>query len=101
MRDDVRKNLNEQRVKPTAREILLPLFEAKPILERFEPMYHELLWVLLGKQNPQEHKFTLPAYCYNIFDKVARTIFEGFPPLHDTIYCPDPSKLAGVKTVEE
>lgn len=86
MRDDVRKNLDEHRVKLTAREILLPLFETKPILERLAPMYHELLWVLLGKQNPQEHKFTLPAYCYNIFDKVGRTVFQAFPSLQDTVF---------------
>jgi hypothetical protein len=101
MREDVRKILKEQPVKPTAREVLWPLIEFMPLGERFDPILKELLWVLKGKQKPEEHEFILPAYCYKIFEKAARTVFQAFPSLSETVVCPDPSKLAQVKTYEE
>jgi hypothetical protein len=101
MREDVLKNLNEQAVKPTAREVLLALAKTMPLGERLEPIRGELIWVLMGKQKPDEHELILPAYCYAIFDKAAHTVFQAFPSLSDTVFCLDPSKLAHVKTYEE
>ena len=101
MRDDVRKILTEPPVKPTAREVLLPLTLSMPLGERAEPLQKELLWVLLGKQNPETHQFILPEYCYNILEKIAHTVFKGFPLLSETVSCTDPAKLAQAKTYEE
>jgi hypothetical protein len=101
MRDDIRKILTEQPVKPTAKEVLWPLIETMPFGERAEPLQKELLWVLMGKQNPETHEFILPAYCYNIFEKLTHTVFKGFPSLSETVSCTDPAKLAHVKTYEE
>jgi hypothetical protein len=101
MREDVRKNLMEQSRKATAREVLWPLIQSMPLGERGEPIQKEMLWVLMGKQKPEEHEFILPTYCYNIFEKFARTIFQEFPLLSENVVCEDPSKLAQVKTYEE
>jgi hypothetical protein len=72
-----------------------------PLGDRLDPFLKEVLWVLMGKQKPEEHEFILPAYCYNIFEKALRTIFQAFPMLSETVICPDPSKLANVKTFAE
>jgi hypothetical protein len=101
MREDVRKILTEQSAKPTAREVLWPLIEAMPLGDRLDPLLKEVTWVLMGKQNPEEHEFILPAYCYDIFEKSLHTVFQAFPKLSETVICPDPSKLANVKSYEE
>lgn len=61
----------------------------------------ELRWVLSGKLNPETHEFILPAYCYKILDKLALTLFQVFPKFGETVFCPDPSKLAHVKSYAE
>jgi hypothetical protein len=101
MREDVRKILAKQTPKPTAREVLWPLFQKMPLGERGEPVLKELLWVIQGRPNPDTHEFILPEYCYHIFDKLRVTVFQAFPALNETVVCHDPNKLAQVKTYGE
>ena len=101
MRNDVKKVLQKPTAKPTARDALWPLIQSMPLGDRGAPILKELAWVLSGKLNPETHEFILPGYCYNIFDKLDLTIFQAFPKFGETVFCPDPSKLAGVKTYAE
>jgi hypothetical protein len=101
MREDVKKTQTKPTAKPTAREVLWPLIEAMPLGKRGEPILTELRCYLAGKHNTGVHEFILPDYCYNIFEKLGRTVFQTFPTFSELAFCPDPSKLAQVKTYEE
>jgi hypothetical protein len=76
------------------------IFYQKPLVERGKPIVLEMLWVLLGRQKPGQHKKLLPDYCYNILDVFRKTYFKGFPLLSETVLVTDQAGLAAAKTVE-
>ena len=77
------------------------LFYSMPLIERGKPLFAELLWVLNGRQNEDEHAKILPDYCYNILDALRTTYFKNFPALTDTIYIKNSGELSGAKTIED
>lgn len=83
------------------RQIVRNFFYAMPLLERGKPLFKELLWVLLGRQDEDRHQKILPEYCYNIFDVLRKTHFKNFPGISDIIYIRDHKVLAEAKTIED
>ena len=82
------------------KQMVRELFYAAPLIERGKPVQAELLWVLLGRQNPEQHQKILPDYCYNIFDVAQKTVFKAFPLLSDTLLVMDPVGAESAKTIE-
>ena len=82
------------------RKTVRELFYAMPIMERGAPIFKELLWVLLGRENRGQHVKALPDYCYPIFDALKATYFKNFPALTDIIFIKDKAGLPAAKTVE-
>lgn len=80
------------------RKTVKELFYIMPFVERAKPFFGELLWVLHGRQNENEHAKILPDYCYNIFDALRTTYFKNFPALTDTIYI---ENVTEAKAIEE
>ena len=83
------------------KELARELFYKIPLVERGIPIQQELLWVLLGRQNAEQHTKLLPEYCYNIFDAFRKTYFKGFPLLSETIQITDPVGAPAAKSIEE
>ena len=83
------------------KEFARELFYKIPLVERGTPIQQEMLWVLLGRQNAEQHIKLLPEYCYNIFDAFRKTYFRGFPLLAETVQITDPAGLPVVKSIEE
>ena len=92
---DLRREPNE-----SDRIAVRDIFYQIPILQRGEPIVLEMLWVLLGRQNPEQHKDLLPDYCYNILDVFRKTYFKGFPLLSETVLVTDQAGLVAAKSVE-
>jgi len=82
--------------KETARE----LFYAAPLVERGKPIFTELIWVLLGCEDLDQHGKTLPDYCYNIFEVFQKTYFKGFPLVSETVQIANQAELESAKTIE-
>jgi hypothetical protein len=82
------------------RKTVRELFYAMPIMERGAPIFKELLWVLLGRENEGQHVKALPDYCYPIFDALKATYFKNFPALTDIIFIKDKAGLPAAETVE-
>ena len=82
------------------RQILFELFHAKSIVERFAPAFSEMLWVLSGSPNPDQHSKPLPDYCYNILEVFRKTYFKHFPATSDVVLATEPTALAQAKTLE-
>jgi len=74
---------------------------AKPLIERFKSLEEELKWVILDRQNPDQHVKYLPDYCYNIFNLVRKTYFKALPTVEETVLLLDGDKLATAKSVAE
>jgi len=72
-----------------------------PLVERLNPLLDELLWVLLGRPDPEHRKKTLPDYCYSIFDVFEKTFFKGFPLLSETVQITDEAAFQSGKTIED
>jgi hypothetical protein len=101
MREDVRKILTAQSAKPTAREVVSAFLERMPLGERGEPLLREFYWVLSDKPDPEGHMMILPGYCYNIMDKLHRTLCKSLPSFKETVIYADQAQLAQVKSHEE
>lgn len=82
------------------RQTIRGLFYAVPMIERGTPLFKEMLWVLLGRENESQHVKTLPDYCYHIFDAIRGTYFKNFPALTDIIFIKDKAGLPEAKTIE-
>lgn len=82
------------------KELVRAVFYKIPLMERGTPIQQELLWVLLGRQNSEQHIKLLPEYCYNIFDVFLKTYFKGFPLLSETVQITDSAGLPGAKSIE-
>ena len=82
------------------KDLVRELFYKFSFMERGTPIQKELLWVLLGRQSPEQHVKLLPEYCYNIFDVFRKTYFKGFPSLAETIQITDLVGLPEAKSVE-
>jgi hypothetical protein len=87
--------------KPAARDLLLQLADRLPLAERAAPLIKEFVWLFSSKRGADKHEIILPGYCYNIFEKLRKTVLGAFPGNDEVVYCPDPSKLANVKSWEE
>jgi len=88
---------------PTAedRQAVRDLFYRMALFERGRPLLAEMTWVLLGRQNPDQHVKILPDYCYNILDVFTRTYFKVFPSLAETVQVQDQAALASAETIEQ
>ena len=82
------------------RKTVREFFYAMPLVERGKPLFAEMLWVLDGRKDEDEHVQTLPDYCYHIFDAVRATYFKNLPGLTDTIFIKDPTAAKEAKTIE-
>jgi hypothetical protein len=82
------------------KELARELFSKIPLMDRGTPIQQEMLWVLLGRQNAEQHVKLLPEYCYNIFDVFRKTYFKGFPALSETIKITNPAALPEAKSIE-
>ena len=76
-------------------------FYTMPVLERRRPVRAELLRVLLGCPDPDQHQKLLPDYCYNIFEVLRKTTFKVFPLASDIMFVKDQAALASAKTVDD
>ena len=86
---------------PTDRQTVKELFYTSPMVERGKPILVELKWVLLGRQNAEQHIKILPEYCYHIFDVFQKTYFKGFPLFHETVFIIDQAGFKAAKTIDE
>jgi hypothetical protein len=100
MRNEAGKIMTSSPGKPTAWKVLEPLAERMSLGDRLDPLWAEMMCVLLDKHDA-ETQSKLPSYCCNILERFRRTYFGAFPSFSDTVQCDDPSKLAGVKSLAE
>jgi hypothetical protein len=85
----------------TDKQFVKDVFCQKSLIERVQPLAEEITWVLLGRQNADQHPPVLPDYCYHIFDLFTRTHFRGFPRQADTVRIVDAAGLPTAKTLDE
>jgi len=82
------------------KETVRELFYAVSLVERGKPIFSELIWVLVGGKDLDQHGKTLPDYCYNIFEVFRKTYFKGFPFLSETVQVTSQAELESAKTIE-
>jgi hypothetical protein len=88
--------------KAADRKIVEAFLRRMPVMERLAPVNSELTWHLTKEANPVTHEKCLPDYCYNIFEKIRRTMFKVLPDFSDTIAITGDGKaLADCKTIED
>lgn len=89
-------------IKPTLRDKdwVCELFYQMPIIERFAPVFKEVLWVLSGASNGDQHAKVLPEYGCNILDVYRRITFKAVPLLADTVQVMNSAALPEAKTLD-
>src|ERR1700733_13529124 len=55
------------------KETVEEFFRRTSMIERFEPVLAEIIWVVCGCQGRNEHAKLLPEYCYRIFEILIKT----------------------------
>jgi hypothetical protein len=84
------------------RKIVEEFLRRIPVTERLASVNSELTWYLTQAANPAPHEKCLPDYCYNIFEKLKRTLYKALPNFSDIITPTGDSKaLAACKTIED
>jgi hypothetical protein len=95
------KAQSEEEVKEEARIRFREMLFRRSVLQRGVPVVKELIWLMKGRQDEAEHQRILPDYCYNMFERFKRTLFEGMPTLSETIAIRNQDLAAKAKSVEE
>ncbi len=68
----------------SGREFAVELLRQKSVVERLEPAWTELVWIMKGRPDEDRHERLLPDYCYSILDIFRRTYLRVMPTKTET-----------------
>lgn len=84
----------------SGRELAIALLRQKSAMERLEPVWAEMVWIMRGRPDQDRHERVLPDYCYSILDVFRRTYFRVMPTRTET-FQGDTSGLPKDASLEE